>query len=300
MESLAARGVGVPEDLLVRTRGLTKVFRDFWGRPRVRALDGLDLAIGRGEIFGLLGPNGSGKSTTIKLLVGLLHATSGEASVLGAHPRDVASKARLGFLPEESPFHPHLTADETLRFHASLFSIPGRVARQRTDALLGRMGLARDRNRRVGEFSKGMLRRLGMALALLNEPELIILDEPTSGLDPLGTRDFKDLLSELRKEGRTVLLSSHLLGDAEEVCDRVAILDRGRLAAVGKVSTLLEDDGRTQIVTEKLDPSTIEALIALLRERKGPGIRVEVGTPSARLEAFFLRTVAGATDGAAS
>ena len=290
----------MPEEPLVRTRALTKVFRDFWGRPRVRALDGLDLEIGRGEVFGLLGPNGSGKSTTIKLLVGLLHATSGEARVLGAHPRDVASKARLGFLPEESPFHPHLTAEETLRFHASLFSIPGRAARQRTDALLGRMGLGRDRSRRVGEFSKGMLRRLGMALALLNEPELVILDEPTSGLDPLGTRDFKDLLAELRREGRTVLLSSHLLGDAEEVCDRVAILHRGRLAAAGKVSTLLEDDGRTQIVTEKLDPETVESLIAFLRERKGPGIRVEVGAPSARLEAFFLRTVARAADDASS
>jgi ABC-2 type transport system ATP-binding protein len=290
----------VPEEPLVRTRALTKVFRDFWGRPRVRALDGLDLEIGRGEVFGLLGPNGSGKSTTIKLLVGLLHATSGEARVLGAHPRDVASKARLGFLPEESPFHPHLTAEETLRFHASLFSIPGRVARQRTDALLGRVGLGRERGRRVGEFSKGMLRRLGMALALLNEPELVILDEPTSGLDPLGTRDFKDLLGELRREGRTVLLSSHLLADAEEVCDRVAILHRGRLAAVGKVSTLLEDDGRTQIVTEKLDTDTIESLIAFLRERKGSGIRIEVGTPSTRLEAFFLRTVARAADDASS
>jgi ABC-2 type transport system ATP-binding protein len=276
---------------LIETRGLTKVFRDFWGRPRVRAVDGLDLAVGRGEIFGLLGPNGSGKSTTIKLLVGLLHATAGEARVLGAHPRDVASKARLGFLPEESPFHPHLTAEETLRFHASLFSIARRDARRRTDRLLERMGLSPDRSRRVGEFSKGMLRRLGMALALLNEPALLILDEPTSGLDPLGTRDFKDLLAELRKEGRTVLLSSHLLGDAEEVCDRVAILHRGKLAALGPVPTLLEDDRRTRIITERLDPATIEALIALLRERMGPDVRVDVGTPSARLEAFFLRTV---------
>jgi len=276
---------------VVEIRGLEKTFRDFWGRPRVQALKGIDLEIGSGEVFGLLGPNGSGKSTTVKILLGLLRPTGGTASVLGGSPRSVKLKARLGYLPEESHFYPHLTGEELLRFFARVFSIPEARARTRTDELLRLVGLESARRRTVGEYSKGMLRRIGIAQALVNDPELLILDEPTSGMDPIGNRDVKELLRDLKRRGKTVILSSHLLADVEDVCDRVGILHQGSLTAVGTLESLLADDQRTQIVTDRLSPATVEAVLGLLREREGPGLRAEVGTPSSRLEEYFLRTI---------
>ena len=284
------------KDLAIETRGLEKTYRDFWGRPRAHALRGLDLAVRSGEVFGLLGPNGSGKSTTMKLILGLLRPTRGTATVLGARPDDVRAKARIGYLPEESPFYPHLTAEETLAFYGRLFSLPGAEIRRRSADLLRLVGLERDRHRRVGVFSKGMLRRIGLAQALINEPSLLILDEPTAGMDPLGAREFKDLILDLKKAGKTVVLSSHLLGEVEDICDRVAVLHQGSLLALGELSTLLADDRRTQIITDKLSPGTIEDLIRLLRDREGPGIKVDVGAPSARLEAFFIRIVSAASE----
>ena len=278
-------------DTVVEARALTKVFRDFWGRPKTRALHRLDLKVGRGEVFGLLGPNGSGKSTTIKLLLGLLFPTAGEAKVLGGSPRDVRLKAKIGYLPEDSPFYGHLTAEETLRFCGGLFSIPAAELRRRTAELLKRVGLKDVRSKRLGEFSRGMLRRIGLAQALVNDPDLIILDEPTAGLDPLGTRDVKDLLRELKRRGKTVILSSHLLADVEDVCDRVAVLHLGELQALGEIGALLSDDRRTQITTGRLSPETLEGLIAFLREKEGPGLDIQVGKPTTRLEEFFIRTV---------
>jgi ABC-2 type transport system ATP-binding protein len=281
----------IVSELVVETKALHKTFRDFWGRPRTQALKKLDLEISRGELFGLLGPNGSGKSTTIKLLLGLLHPSSGEARVFGGPPGDVRLKARIGYLPEESYLYPHLSAEETLLFYGRIFSLPRAEIKRRTDHLLKLVGLEAARKRRVGEFSKGMLRRIGLAQALINDPDLLILDEPTASLDPIGAREVKDLLLDLKRRGKTVLLSSHLLADVEDVCDRVAILFEGRLEALGAVSALLADDQRTQITTGRLSPSTLEALISFLREREGPGLAVEVGVPSARLEAFFLKAV---------
>lgn len=278
----------------VETKALTKTFRDFWGRPKVRAVAGLDLSVARGEAFGLLGPNGSGKSTTIRLLLGLLRPTSGEVRVLGGSPRDVRAKARIGFLPEESAFYPHLTAEETLRFYGSLFPASRREIRRRAGELLERVDLLGARGRRVGDFSKGMLRRLGLAQALLNDPELVILDEPTSGLDPMGMREVKDIIVELRRRRKTVLLSSHLLADVEDVCDRVAILYQGRLRAIGPLERLLEDDTRISITTPRLSPETLEALRRLLREREGPALPVEIRKPRTRLEEYFLRVVSSA------
>jgi ABC-2 type transport system ATP-binding protein len=275
----------------IETHALTKVFRDFWGRRRLRALDALDLEVREGEIFGLLGPNGSGKSTTIKLLLGLLRPTSGEARILGGSPEDVRLKSRLGYQPEDSYLYPYLTAEETLDFYGRIFSMPRAARRRRSAEILERVGLAGAGVRAVGEFSKGMQRRLGLAQALVNDPELLVLDEPTAGLDPIGSRDVKDLLLDLRRRGKTVLLTSHLLADVESVCDRVAILRDGRLLACGEVSMLLADDERTQITTGKLSARSQERLTTLLREMEGPEVPVEIGAPSTRLEDFFLKIV---------
>ncbi len=276
---------------VVETRGLQKVFRDFWGRPRVHALKGLDLRVAEGEVFGLLGPNGSGKSTTIKILLGLLHPTAGSVRVLGGSPRDIRLKARIGYLGEESHFYPHLNADETLAFFGKIFALSSKEIARRSDALIRRTGLEDARKRPVGEYSKGMLRRIGLAQALINDPDLLILDEPTAGLDPIGNREVKDLLLELKRRGKTVLISSHLLADVEDVCDRVAILHQGQLKACGSVEKLLEDDQRTQIISPRLSPETIEAVRALISEREGDRHTIEVGAPSTRLEELFLRTV---------
>ncbi len=281
----------------VETRALTKVFRDFWGRPKVKAVDSLEIAVRQGEVFGLLGPNGSGKSTTIRLVLGLLRPTSGDVRVLGGSPRDPRTKARIGFLPEDSAFYPHLTAEETLRFYGSLFPLPSGEVRRRAEELLRRVGLWEARKRRVGEFSKGMLRRIGLAQALINDPELVILDEPTAGIDPMGVRQTKDLILELKRRGRTVLLSSHLLGDVEDVCDRIAILHQGRLRAIGPIEELLEDDRRVQITAPRLSPETLEAVLQLLKAREGAEIEVDVRKPRTRLEEYFLRTVGSAREG---
>lgn len=279
------------DGLRVEVQALEKTFRDFWGRPRVAALRGVDLEVRPGEVFGLLGPNGSGKSTTIKLLLGLLWPTRGSIRVLGASPRDVRSRARIGYLPEESYFYPHLTAVELLLLVARIFGLPRGLARERASELLQLVGLASAGNRAVGELSKGMLRRIGLAQALVNDPDLLILDEPTAGMDPLGTREVKDILRTLRSRGKSVILSSHLLGDVEDVCDRIAILHEGKVRAAGEVSALLADDRRTQITTSRLGPGTVDAVLALLREREGQGLEVAVGPPASRLEELFLRVI---------
>ncbi|MDY0150442.1 MAG: ABC transporter ATP-binding protein, partial [Kiritimatiellia bacterium] len=213
----------------IHAEHLSKTFRDFWRRPRVEAVRSLSFEVPTGGIFGLLGPNGSGKSTTLKMILGLLFPTAGTLTVLSQSPRSTAVKSRIGYLPEETFLYPHLTPLETLSFYARLFRLPTDVARTRIEQLLEMTGLAQVRHRVVGEFSKGMARRLGLAQALLNDPDLVILDEPTAGLDPQGTRQVKDLLLALAARGKTVLLTSHLLADVEDVCHQVAILFNGRL-----------------------------------------------------------------------
>lgn len=276
----------------IEVRALSKIFRDFWRRPRVQALRGLDLDVRRGEVFGLLGPNGSGKSTAIKLLLGLLHPSAGTVRVLGRRPDDVAVKARIGYLPEESNLYRHLTARETLDFYGRLFDLPAGARHERTARLLARVGLGAAADRPVGEFSKGMLRRIGLAQALMNEPELLILDEPTAGLDPLGCREVKDLLLELAAQGRTVLLSSHLLADVEDVCARVAILDHGQVRAAGRLDELLRRRDRVRLTLPVLPPATLDKLVHAIREIGGS--TPEIDHPSLNLEALFLRTVARA------
>lgn len=274
---------------LLEARGLNKVFRDFWHRPKVRAVDGIDFAIQPGEVFGLLGPNGSGKSTTIKMILGLLHPTAGTLSVFGSSPRDVRTKQRIGYLPEESYLYNYLTAEETLRFYSSLFEMTASERNRRIEDLLELIGLSHARKRTVGEFSKGMARRIGLAQALVNDPDLVILDEPTSGLDPIGCRQVKDLIIALSRRGKTVLLSSHLLADVEDVCDRVAILYNGKVQAQGPMHDLLEEKNRYRFTLEQLTETQLESIVGELSRISGSEPTID--HPRRDLERFFLDVV---------
>ncbi len=277
--------------VVVETVQVTKIFRDFWMRPKAKALDNVDLQVSRGEVFGLLGPNGSGKSTLVKILLGLLFPTSGRAAVFGRDPRNIAVKDRIGYMPEESYLYRYLNAEETLNFYGRLFNLPRRERRHRTDLLLDMVGLERQRKRPIVEYSKGMARRIGLAQALINDPDLVFLDEPTTGLDPIGTRSIKDLISELKERGKTVFLCSHLLADVEDVCDRVAILYGGKVQRLGNVDDLLTVKAQTQITTEQLSAETINKLTSLIREMEGSHKELKVTSPRDRLESFFLRVV---------
>jgi ABC-2 type transport system ATP-binding protein len=276
-------------EVVLSCSGLTKDFTDIWGRPTVRALEDLNLTVRRGEIFGLLGPNGSGKTTTIKLVLGLLFPTSGVVRVLGADPRDVDAKQRIGYLPEESYLHRFLNAEETLDFYGRLFDLPAAVRRERAAALIERVGLKHARRRLLGEYSKGMVRRVGLAQCLINDPELVLLDEPTSGMDPIGSREIKDLILDLKKQGKTVLLSSHLLADVEDVCDRIAMLYRGRLQLEGSVSALLETGDVTELAVKGLSDSAIHAVQAEAEHQGGQVLSAK--RRRERLEALFMRVV---------
>src|SRR5712672_1685921 len=235
------------DETVIETRALSKTYRDFWGRPKVRALKALNLEIYQGEVFGLLGPNGSGKTTTIKLLLGLLFPTDGDAFVFGRPAADVKKNERIGYLPEESYLYRFLNAEETLDFYGRLFKLDPEVRRDRAQKLIETVGLARDKKRILKEYSKGMRQRIGFAQALINDPELVILDEPTSGLDPLGTRWMKDLIIKLRDQGKTIIMCSHRLEDVQDICDRVAILAEGELQKLGSVKSLLEDVQRLEL-----------------------------------------------------
>ncbi len=275
---------------IVQTIGLTKVFKDFWHREKVRAVDDLNLELRQGEVFGLLGPNGSGKSTTVKLLLGLLFPTKGRVTLLGKPPRSIEVKKRIGYLPEETYLYPYLNAEETLDFYGRIFEIPRHERRKRTEALIRMVGLAGARKRRLGEYSKGMARRIGIAQALVGDPELVLLDEPTTGLDPIGTDEIKTLILELKNRGKTVLLCSHLLADVEDVCDRVAILYGGRIRTIGHIDDLLAQESITQLRVPDMSEETVAAVREIIREREGDK-PVEVGHPRDRLENFFLRVI---------
>ncbi|MGA6826802.1 ABC transporter ATP-binding protein [Nitrospira sp. NS4] len=239
-------------DLVVQTEKLAKTFRvGFWGK-KVTAVDGLTLDVRRGEVFGFLGPNGAGKTTTLKMLMGLIHPTSGRASIFGHPVGDLAAKARLGFLPESPYFYDYLTSREFLKFYGHLFGLRGAALEKRVDELLELVGMTTARDLQLRKFSKGMLQRVGIAQALINDPSLVVLDEPMSGLDPIGRKEVRDLILRLKEAGKTVLFSSHILHDAELLCDRVAMILKGRLVACGEVTDLVER-GTTQYVEMVID-----------------------------------------------
>jgi len=274
---------------VILARGLTKVFKDFWMRDRARAVDGVDFEIANGEIFGLLGPNGSGKSTTIKMILGLLKKSSGRLAVFGKTPSDVSIKKRIGYLPEESYLYPYLNARETLEYYGKLFQLEHRTRTRRVGELLDMVGLGAVQHRQVHEFSKGMARRLGLAQALINDPEFLILDEPTTGLDPIGTRQVKDLIAYLGERGKTILLSSHQLSDVEDVVDRMVVLYGGRIRASGTCDDLLASQTRSVIETDALDDATVEELRRVLESRSH---RIERVRPARqRLEDLFVELV---------
>jgi ABC-2 type transport system ATP-binding protein len=289
MEKTAEAQGGQATEVVVEARNLSKVYRDFWGRSKKVALKPLDLEIRRGEIFGLLGPNGSGKTTTMKLLLGLIFPTSGEAIVFGKDATDVSKNDRIGYLPEESYLYKFLDAEETLDFYGRLFDMPPEERKRRADALIEMVGLSRDKKRQLREYSKGMTRRIGVAQALINDPELVLLDEPTSGLDPIGTREMKDLIIDLKERGKTVILCSHLLADVEDVCDRIAVLHQGELKELGRVDELLRVTDITQIRTSGLPPVAHEEIRAIIQRHGGHDI--EIGSPTTTLEDLFLEVV---------
>jgi ABC-2 type transport system ATP-binding protein len=277
-------------ETVVAVRGLTKVFKDFWGRPKARAVDNVSFEVKRGEVFGLLGPNGSGKSTTVKMLLGLLFPTKGHIEMFGHSPRHVATKSRIGYLPEESYLYKYLDSDETLDFFGNLFDLPPDQRKQRAEQLLDMVGLSKARRRQVGEFSKGMQRRIGLAQALINDPDLVILDEPTAGMDPLGCREVKDLILALAARGKTIILSSHLLSDVEDVCDRVVIYYGGKVQAMGALNELLATPDQVRITTPILSKETLHKVMDVIRTDAAED-KIRIDTPTQNLENYFLNVV---------
>ncbi|MEM7476519.1 MAG: ABC transporter ATP-binding protein [Planctomycetota bacterium] len=276
-------------NVVIETRNLGKTYRDFWGRKKVAALKSLDIEVQKGEIFGLLGPNGSGKSTTIKLIQGLLFPSSGRAFVFGKEARDVTKNERIGYLPEESYLYKFLNAEETLDFYGRLFDMPAAIRKERADELIKMVGLNNSRRRQLREYSKGMTRRIGLAQALINEPDLLILDEPTTGMDPIGSREMKDLIIRLRDEGKTILLCSHQLADVQDVCDRVAILHQGELRELGRVDELLKVRDVTEVHAKGLSED-LKSKIADLIKTEGGDV-VSIDNPTTTMEELFLDIV---------
>jgi len=285
----APPGSPISTDVVIETRNLSKIYRDFWGRQKVRALKALDLEVRRGEIFGLLGPNGSGKTTTIKLLLGLLFPTSGQALVFGKDASEVTKNERIGYLPEETYLYRFLNAEETLDFYGRLFNMPAATRRQRAARLIDDVGLGWAKRRQLKEYSKGMARRIGLAQALINDPELIVLDEPTTGLDPIGCREMKDLILNLRAQGKTVLMCSHLLADVQDVCDRIAILHQGDLKELGRVDSLLKVRGETAIRASGLSEAAQQEIRDVIARHQGQLLSMD--NPTTTLEELFLTIV---------
>jgi len=267
---------------------LTKVYPVPMRRQKVVAVSDLTFDVAEGEVFGLLGPNGSGKSTTLKILLGLVTPSRGECRIFGEKSRDYQSHREVGFLPENPYFYKFLTAAETLRFYGKLCGLGGGALTKRIGDLLGLVGLGDARDRRVGGFSKGMLQRVGLAQALVQDPRLLILDEPTAGVDPVGSRAIRDLILDLKKMGKTVLLTSHLLEQVQEVCDRVGIMSRGRMVRCGPLADLVTVADQTEFLVENAPPGLAEKIRALA-ESEGARF-IAARKPEKSLESVFIES----------
>ncbi|MCF7791544.1 MAG: ABC transporter ATP-binding protein [Victivallales bacterium] len=280
---------------VITAENLSKIFKDFWNRPKSKAVNKITFNVKSGETIGLLGPNGSGKSTTVKMILGLLYPTSGDLNVFGEAPSNIKTKKLIGYLPEETYLYKYLTAWETLDFFGSLFKIPSKERKKRVRELLNMVGLSNSAGRCVGEFSKGMARRIGLAQTMINNPELIILDEPTSGLDPIGSKEMKELIKLFKKQGKTILICSHLLSDIEDMCDRVILLYGGKIRAEGSLNEILKEKSTQKITVPALSPEATKKLLEILRSRLSEE-KIVIDNPRISLESFFLDVIKKANE----
>lgn len=279
----------IANNYVVEVNNLTKVYSKLFSSCGVKAVDNVSFHIKRGEVCGFLGPNGAGKTTTIMLLLGFLKPTSGTIRLLGQKPTHVGVKERIGFLPEESYFYKFFNADEILDYYGSLFNMDSNLKKSRIGNLIDMVGLKEARKRRIREYSKGMQRRIGIAQALINDPEFIILDEPTSGLDPIGTREVKDLIMHLKTAGKTILMSSHLLADVQGVCDRIILLHQGKLIVEGPTREILSKKGHVRIEIQD-DTGNVREQIQEFAEQNNLRI-TSIGESGITLEEFFVKSI---------
>jgi ABC-2 type transport system ATP-binding protein len=278
----------------VRIENLTKIFPVPLRRQRVTAVRNISFEVRPGEVYGLLGPNGSGKSTTLKILLGLVTPNQGRAMIFGEDSRDYHSRRDVGFLPENPYFYKFLTAAETLRFYGKVCGMGGTILNKRVDELIHLVGLEDARDRRIGGFSKGMLQRIGLAQALIQDPRLVVLDEPTAGVDPAGSHQIRDLILDLKKRGKTVLLTSHLLEQVQEICDRVGIMARGEMIREGALADLVSVKNQTEFVIENATPEIRSQIEHLLQN--SPAKLLSTRQPQRSLESVFLELTAAAAD----
>ena len=280
----------------VEIKNLVKDFKTSFRKQLLRAVDDVSIRIMPGEVYGLIGPNGSGKSTTMKALLGLVAPTSGTCAIFGKDSLKVDSRNDVGFLPENPYFYKHLSGAETLRFYGKLCGLKGKVLEDRVGDLLNLVDLESARDRRIGGYSKGMLQRIGLAQALVQEPRLVILDEPTAGVDPIGSRQIRDLIMKLRERGITVFLCSHLLEQVQEVCDHVGIIFRGKMVKEGRLEDLIAIEDQTEIVLKDADPALLAQIQALIAASTSGASLVRTGKPRTTLERLFLRETTQADD----
>jgi ABC-2 type transport system ATP-binding protein len=272
----------------VEIKNLVKDFRTSFKKQMLRAVDGVSIRIMPGEVYGLIGPNGSGKSTTMKALLGLVAPTAGTCAIFGKDSLKVDSRNDVGFLPENPYFYKHLSGAETLRFYGKLCGLKGKILEDRVGELLAMVDLEGARDRRIGGYSKGMLQRIGLAQALVQEPRLVILDEPTAGVDPIGSRQIRDLIFKLRERGITVFLCSHLLEQVQEVCDHVGIIFKGRMVKEGRLEDLIAIEDQTEFIIKDASPELVSQINELVAESAGATL-VRTGKPRTTLERLFLR-----------
>ena len=281
----------------IAIRNLSKLFPIPFKKNRVVAVHDLSLEVAPGQVYGLLGPNGSGKSTTMKIVLGLIPPTAGHTEIFGRDSQLVDSHEQVGFLPENPYFYKYLTGFETLKFYGKLCGLSGKFLRDKVGELLKIVGLEDARDRRLGGYSKGMLQRIGLAQALIQDPRLLVLDEPTAGVDPRGSAEIRDLIVACKERGITVLLCSHLLGQVQEICDRIGILDRGVLVREGRLEDLISIEDQTEMIFKDASPAMMQEIERLMAESFPQARLLETRKPRTTLERYFLEVTSGRGDG---